>query len=306
MDVTVIGCNGYMGRHLCRSLMAAGHAVHGYDLQKAVAGHTTSYAPLDVRQRTQFEGVRCDVAVCFFLAGLTGTVAGFERYEDFIDTNEKGLLAFLELCRQKGQRPRIVLPSSRLVYRGTQGVALREDAPLAGRTIYAQTKLACENYLQMYAACFGMDFTVARICVPYGFMDASMLAYGTIGHFLKSILERGVVEVFGDGAQRRSLIHIDDLCAFLMALAFLPAASRRILNVGGGEHRSVREIAECLANRFGATVRLAPWTDLYAAVESGDTVFDSAAAESLVKRAYAHSFASWVNSLEPDALRAKA
>ena len=298
MDATVIGCNGYIGRHLCRALQAEGHTANGYDLQNRPFVDVANYEQVDLRDATQLDRVRCDVAACFFLAGLTGTVVSFDRYSDFIDTNEKGLLSLLELFRRKGATCRLVFPSTRLVYRGAKGEALREDAPLECRTVYAQNKLAGENYLQMYAACFGVDYTIIRICVPYGSADASMMSYGTIGHFLKSAAEKREIDVFGDGSQRRSLIHIVDLCGFLVALAFHPKASRRILNVGGGEDWSIREIAERLARHVGASVRYSPWNALFARVESGDTVFDSAAAEALLGRGYAHTFEEWIRGLD--------
>ena len=130
----VLGANGYLGRHLAAHLQSAGHAVTAYDLPSAAAPDGICRRPLDITNSAAFDSVDTNVDALFMFAGLTGTHQGFDEYARYLAVNELGLLHLLDLLRRRGHRPRIVFPSSRLVYRG-RPEPLPEDGSL--RTIAA-------------------------------------------------------------------------------------------------------------------------------------------------------------------------
>ncbi len=234
----------------------------------------------------------------FVFTGLSGTTTGFERHGDYIDVNEKGLVGILEMARGGGPGgPKVIFPSTRLVYRGVAGQALREDAEQDSLTIYAINKRAAEMYLETYRKVFGLRHAIFRICVPYADLLAGQYSYGTIGFFLGHARAGRDIPVYGDGRQRRTFTHIEDLTRQILLATVHPESDGRVYNVAGGDELSIREVAERIAARYHVQVRAAPWPARDLACESGDTVFDSTAIEALTDYSCLHRLDDWLNGL---------
>jgi UDP-glucose 4-epimerase len=148
----------------------------------------------------------------------------------------------------------LVFASSTAVY-GTSRTRLRltEEAAVAPETPYAAAKYACERLLAHAAAQSGTPLLILRPCMVYGPGDASG-AYGP-SLFLRSAREEGIVRLFGDGAERRDYLHVDDL-----AWAAAELMSRRasgLFNVGSGRTHSFAELAAQLERLYGSALRVA-------------------------------------------------
>lgn len=279
----MLGAGGYLGRHLVHALSRRGGEV-------AAPGRD-----VDVRDRDAVARAVSGADVVYHFAGASGTAASFEDPRRFVEANELGLLNALDAVRRDPRRPKLVFPSTRLVYRGAPG-PLPEDAELAPRTVYAVSKLACERYLEAYARAFGVRHVVLRICVPYGEVVAGKRSYGTVGAFLESARAGQELGVYGGGAQRRSLIHVEDLTELVIRAAESPRTDGGTFNAGGPDDLSIREIAAAIAAAYGVRVVERAWDALAERIESGDTVFDSTRLETLTGHACRHRFADWVTS----------
>ena len=292
----VLGANGYLGRHLAAHLQSAGHSVTAYDLPSAAAPDGICRRPLDITNSAAFDSVDTNVDALFMFAGLTGTHQGFDEYARYLAVNELGLLHLLDLLRRRDHRPRIVFPSSRLVYRG-RPEPLPEDAPKESKTVYAANKLAAEGYLQAYHAAFAIPYTVFRICVPYGNRWKGPYSYGTIGAFIRMARDQKAITLYGDGALRRTFSHVQDLCAQIEACVHLPATNGQTYNAAG-ETFSLRQVAGWIAERFGAGVRHAPWPERETAIESGDTVFDDSKIRALLPSPLRFNLRHWIDTAD--------
>jgi len=244
----VIGASGYLGRHMALLLERQGYRNAGYDLGG------DGVVEFDVTRRESFACLDPGLSQIFFFAGLTGTAEGFQAYERFVQVNEIGLLNLLAWMVESGCRARVVFPSTRLVYRGQAGAALREEDPKETKTLYAVNKLAAEAILHAYANAYEIDYTVFRVCVPYGDMFNQGYSYGTVGFFLQRALQGEDLSLYGEGEVRRTFTHVEDLCVRMIAAAALPETSREILNLGG-QDLSLREAATAIAGRFGVGLR---------------------------------------------------
>src|SRR5690606_18112144 len=96
----------------------------------------------------------------------------------FVNVNEIGLLHLLNHLSRFARMPKIVFPSTRLVYKGVKGTPLAEEAEKEFKTVYASSKYNGEQYLRMHSNLFGLDYTVFRVCVPYANLTARALSYG--------------------------------------------------------------------------------------------------------------------------------
>jgi UDP-glucose 4-epimerase len=283
----VFGASGYLGRHLLQALRAAGH--------EAVAPVSPDGTRLDLRDPTSLTGIDWQVDSVFMFAGVTGTTASFARAREFVQGNEQALVNVLEAIRQTPHRPRVVFPSTRLVYRGAE-CALAEDAALEAKTIYAANKIACELLMRAYSNAFHIPSTVLRICVPYGTWLGSVHSHGTLGFFIQQASEHGTIRLYGDGSVRRTFSHVQDLCDMAIHAAQSAACENQIFNLPGDD-LSLLEVATLVAERLGATITFNDWPDMDLKLESGSTVFDASrwlAATGLAPR---HSLARWASSI---------
>ena len=168
MKALVIGSNGYLGRHITRMARDMGWVVSTSDLQENAWDCDPGYRQCDIRRKEDLRKLDWRVDHVYFFSGILETTDSFERYEACIDINEKGLVGALEAIRVRADRlPKIIFPSSRLVYLGGEGV-LGEDSEANSLTLYSVNKRAAEMYLKLYEQVFGLPFTIFRICVPYG------------------------------------------------------------------------------------------------------------------------------------------
>lgn len=274
MRATIIGANGYIARNMLAVNSMAHYA------ETVPCGHSPAhvdgaagYRMVDMAQQADVEQAIDGCDVIFFFAGKTGTVQGFDEPDEFLDTNERLLLHLLSTYRAVVSKAKIVFPSTRLVYKGSER-PLREDAPKEFLTPYAMHKYACEQYLEMYGRQYGVRYCVMRICVPYGTLVRPVSSYGTLDFFLRQARETGQIGIYGEGSYRRTVTYIGDLCHILWQAGLNDQCIDDIYNVGG-EDMSIRELAEHVARATGADVIEKPWPEEARKVESGSTVFNA-------------------------------
>lgn len=290
----VLGAAGYLGRHCVQHLSSLGHQVLGVDLAPSHPDELNAYRALDLTDAGAVAGLDWDVDAVWVWAGRTGTWAGFEDPLSYVRANEGVLLNVLTALAKSVHRPRVIFPSSRLVYAGRPG-PLAEDAPQTALTLYAQSKRSCEAYLAMYANAFGISYTVFRLCVPYGNELGGSYSFGTIGALLGRARKGENLSLYGDGNQRRTLTHVRDAVSWMYRASQLPDSDNQTYNLGGDNH-SLRELAEAIANKTGVNVSYVPWPDRDRLIESGDTVFDSGKLDALLGDANRRRFAEWLRA----------
>ena len=213
-----------------------------------------------------------------FFAGLTGAGASNANEALFTRVNEGGFRKLLKRLSDCGDAaPKVVFPSTRLVYKGANG-PLCEDAETECKTVYARNKLNCEKMLSRVKD--DIPSSILRICVPYGCISSHDYSYGTIGFMLKQAAT-GKIILYGDGSQRRTFTHVVDICRAVRHMASHRECTG-VFNVGGAAY-SLREIADMIALKRSAQVVCVPWPEDALKLESGSTVFDSKKIESVLQ-----------------------
>ena len=278
--IAIFGANGYIGRHLSRHFLGLGMSVDAFDVQPESKVASVYYETCDI----------CDVAfwerfqpqgytAIFFLAGLSGVERSFREAETFLEVNIGGFAALLRRMEGLGEAaPRIVFPSSRLVYDG--GSAVDESSLRRSRSVYAATKVACEELLSAYHDRFGQSYVVLRICVPFGDISDSGYSYGTIGFFMSNVREGKPITVYGDGSCRKTYTSIDDVCD-ISARCIDASVPSGVYNVGGHEY-TLKEVAEMICARTGATWVSVPFPESARRVEMGNIAMDSAKLDAVI------------------------
>ena len=248
-----------------------------YDVQEAFE---SNYKKIDITNPESVADINLNVDYIFMFAGLTGTYVGFDKYQTYNAINEIGLLNLLDAIRKSEYRPKVIYPSTRLVYQGVDK-PLKETDDKETKTIYAVNKIACEGMLQAYMASFDIPYSVFRICIPYGNLLTADYSFGTVGFFIKQAKSGNDITLYGGGNIKRTFTHMEDLCYQVVEGAFNTKSDGEIYNVGG-ETLSLREVAEIVASKFGTKVVDVPWPEKDFRIESNHTYFDDTKIQDLL------------------------
>ena len=278
--IGVIGANGYIGKHIVSYLQRHYDVnVDSYDI--VTECDSPNYHKVDLTDKESIKGLNLDLDYIFMFAGLTGTYNGFNEYQKFISINELGLLNLLDAIKNSEYRPKVIFPSTRLVYKGIDK-SLKEDDLKECKTIYAANKLACEGYLQAYHDSFDIPYTIFRICLPYGNLLSTDYSFGTVGFFIKQAKAGKDITLYGGGNIKRTFTHMEDLCYQIIEGSFHHESNGQTYNVGG-ETLSLHDAAEIIAAKYGAKVTEIPWPERDLRIESSHTYFDDTKIRSLLR-----------------------
>jgi UDP-glucose 4-epimerase len=251
----VTGAAGFIGPHLLRGLATAGSRVEGVDLDlMAVARLAPTMPPgaalrvADARSPAALARLLRDKQFAFHLAAdpdvRNSTAHPFEHF----DRNARGTLEVLEAMR-KADCPRIVLPSTSTVYGDARVVPTPEDySPLRPISVYGASKLAAEALLSGYSSTYGMDAVVLRF--------ANVVGPGSTHGVIVDLVEKlkrdpRRLEVLGDGKQRKSYVHIDDLIAGILTAAARAPRGFSVYNIGSKDTVVVDEVARAVLRAMG-------------------------------------------------------
>ena len=238
-----------------------------------------------------------NVDAVFIFSGKTGTTKSFEDSKQYIELNEIGLLNILNSIINTQYRPKIMFPSSRLVYEGKH-TPIKENDSLEFKTIYALSKINAENILQLYSKTFHLPFTIFRICVPYGNEIDNSYSYGTIGFFINQGLHDKKITLYNYGELKRTFTHINDLVIQIYHLSIIQKTDNEIFNIKG-ETFSLKEIATMIASRLNVNIIYKEWPNFDKIIESGDTIFDNDKIDKTISNnKLNYSFKDWIKNIQ--------
>ncbi|GAA2037116.1 NAD(P)-dependent oxidoreductase [Pseudokineococcus marinus] len=250
--VLVTGASGFVGRHVVRELRAAGAVVSAVDRTEHPDVPTTlgDLRDAGVRERSVVPGL--DAVV--HLAAITSVLGSVEQPAETTDLNVVATAGLLELCRERGVGAFVLASTNAVV--GDVGAGadgrgtITEALPLRPLTPYGATKAAGEMLLSGYAGAFGLRAPVVRLTNVYG---PGMRAKDSfVPRLMRAAAEgRGVV-VYGDGEQRRDLVHVHD-AARALAQAALGWPSGPVI-VGGARSYTVNEMVAAAREATGAPI----------------------------------------------------
>ena len=240
--VLVTGCAGFIGSHLTEELLKNGYDVIGVD-------NFSDYYPRKLKEENlsnalrneNFNFIEADLTN-FDLNGLVEKVdyiiheaaqpgAGKSwgtEFEIYLNNNILLTQKLLEACKGK-KVSKFVFASSSSVY-GDSELPMREGNALRPLSPYGTSKLACESLCYLYWRSYGIPVVSLRYFTVYGRRQRPDMAFH---RFIKAILNKSEITVFGDGSQKRDFTHVTDIVKATIS-AMEIGVEGEVYNIGGG------------------------------------------------------------------------
>lgn len=244
--VVVTGGAGFVGSHLMHYLVKEGAEVLVIDNlfvgKKEFISDRCLFRKLDIRSKEAKEVIRnFEPDVIVHLAAIHYIPYCNENPEETFDVNVMGTRNILETYE-----PELLLfASSAAVYPPLNG-ALSEDlhGPI---DIYGKTKLIGEDLVKLH----NKKAIIARLFNVYGPNDTNP---HLIPEIVNQIKEGKRKIELGNLTPRRDYIHVDDVCAAIVAL--LKHGKESLYNIGTGVEYSVNEVVEVVNEILGEEIQI--------------------------------------------------
>ncbi|MFD0916909.1 NAD-dependent epimerase [Pseudahrensia aquimaris] len=281
MKILVTGVAGFVGAHVARALLAAGHDVVGLDdlnnyydptlkqarLDRLIGRDAIEFHEISIANRAAIDALfaqhRFDRVI--HLAAQAGVRYSLENPQAYGDSNLTGFLNIVEACRQ-AQVAHLVFASSSSVYGANANQPFSPHTPTEHPlSLYAATKKANEMMAHSYAHLYGLPLTGLRFFTVYGPWGRPDMAYFS---FTQKILAGETIDVFNQGQHARDFTYIDDIVEGVVRVAdHIPhgnqnwdaqapdtatsTAPYRIFNIGNSKPVPLMEFIETLEAALG-------------------------------------------------------
>jgi UDP-glucose 4-epimerase len=201
-----------------------------------------------------------------------------------LDVNCRGVINILEAAKRFNRELRLVHVGTSTQLGKLHKRPADELHPEFPTDIYSANKGVSEKYVLIYGNAYQMPVTVVRLPNVFG-PRASIHSpeFTFVNYFIGLALQDKDITIYGDGAQLRNVIYVEDAVSALIRSAVMDQAVGEVLFAVGDEHFSVKQIAENIVKQIGrGRVKSIPWPGERKVTEIGDAVISNEKAKKLL------------------------
>src|SRR3954451_15289784 len=263
MRMLVTGGAGFIGSYFVRSVIAdeyphfVGAEVLVLD-KLTYAGNLANLAPVSGSPRYEFrrgdicsaadlDAVMpgCDLVVNFAAESHVDRSIGGDA-SDFVMTNVLGAQQVFAASLRHGVRT-VLHVSTDEVYGSIESGSWREGPVVGPNSALSAAKAGGDLIARSYAVTYGLDVRITRCSNnsgPYHFPEK------VIPLFVTNLLDGHTVPLYGEGANVRDWLFVDDHCRGIQ-LVLEKGRTGEVYNIGGGRELSNKELTEKLLEATG-------------------------------------------------------
>jgi nucleoside-diphosphate-sugar epimerase len=264
--VLVTGAGGFIGHHMVKYLVDSGHWVRGADIKypEYEPSAAQEFELLDLRRWDNcLQATRGVDEVYHFAADMGGIGYINNHHVDSARNNVLASTHMLEASHVNGVS-RLFFASSACVYpQYLQDVPevkpLKEEdaSPYDPDEGYGWEKLFTEKLCQYYQEDYGLETRVARFHNVYGplgsYDDGREKAPAAMCRKVALAKSGHEIEVWGDGLQTRSFMHVDDCIEGVYRL--MHSEHRQPLNLGTDRLVTINGLVDIVSKIAGKTIK---------------------------------------------------
>ena len=268
MKILITGGAGFIGSHLADRLLEKGEEVFAIDDLSSGSLKNVDHLQDNPRFHLVVDNVLHEAVMnelvfkcehIYHMAAVVGVKQIMNRPVETLETNVKGTEMVLKLANR--HKKKVLIASTSEVYGkvmdGDNCSLLTEDTDrLMGSTTKRRWAYACSKALDEFLALAyyeekKLPVVVARLFNTVGPRETGQ--YGmVIPNFVQKALINKPIVVHGDGSQSRSFTHIADVVEALIGLMVEPRAEGLVVNVGGTEEVTIKELALLVKEMAGS------------------------------------------------------
>ena len=308
MNILVTGAAGFIGFHLCLSLLKHQNKVVGIDNINDYYDTNLKKDRLAILQKDKnFSFIKADLADkeainkafdetsfdrVINLGAQAGVRYSLQNPDAYINSNVVGFLNILEACRHH-KTAHLVYASSSSVYGMNTSMPFsvhdNVDHPVS---LYAATKKSNELMAHTYSHLFGLPTTGLRFFTVYGPWGRPDMAPFL---FTSAILEGRPIKVFNNGKMKRDFTYVDDIVEGVVRVTDLipqsnpnfdssnpdpsiSSAPYKIYNIGNNQPVELLKFIETIEEKTGKKAE-----KIFMPMQAGDVVATYADVSDLMK-----------------------
>ena len=255
--ILVTGGSGFIGSHIVEKLLSKGFEVTILDNLSSgrwenISHHQNNemfhFINGDIRDLNVIKQSLKGQEVVFHEAAITDVSFSIENPMITNEINLTGTLNLLKSCLDADVK-RFIFASSASVYGDTSAPPLREDMKLNPKSPYAVSKIAADNYVQLFYKLYGLETIILRYFNVYG--CGARIDQGVISVFINRILNNQSPIIYGDGEQTRDFINVEDVADANILSLYAKKGIGEIMNIGAGFPTSINQIVKLLLENMG-------------------------------------------------------
>lgn len=247
----VTGGAGFIGSHLCKSLLDDGYKVICVDnlstgseknIDHLNSNKNFTFKRLDVVQEWSSVG---EIDYIFHLASPASPVDYQNLPEETALVNSMGTIGMLKQARVHGAK--FLLASTSEVYGDPLEHPQKEtywgnSNSFGPRSCYDEGKRFAETMTYIYINKYNLDARVIRIFNTYG-PKMKKDDGRVVSNFINWAIRNESIRIDGDGSQTRSFCYVDDLVVGIKKAMFTSGTRGEVFNLGNPEEFTVKELA---------------------------------------------------------------
>lgn len=189
---------------------------------------------------------------------LASTVDNYNVLTDpYIDmnTNIRGTIHLLELCKELPKKPKFVFSSTFFVYGNQyekQHKPITEESPTDPLALYPATKLCAEHVIKLYGKLYSIPYLICRFTNVYGEHESfANKKKGALNYLIMQAIRGETLPIYKGGNFYRDYVHVSDVVEALLFLDRKNSINDTYL-IGYGEPVLFKKMIDYLINITGS------------------------------------------------------
>ena len=255
----ILGGSGFIGGNLARALVKRGERPKILTRPSfSISNIEDILDQVDIVYRDFMDDVALrdatkGVNTVFHLISTTFPSSTTESSIYDVLSNLLPTIRLVEVCIANGVKKIVYASSGGTIYGEPKEIPISEDHPLIPESLYGQSKLTIENYLNFYSRSMGIDTSILRISNPFGPGQKILGVQGIIAICMGCAYYNRVLKIYGKGDAVRDYVYIDDVVDAILLSVENKGSS--IINVSSGKGSSVMDIVQMIEEISGRVVQ---------------------------------------------------
>ena len=282
LTALVAGGAGFLGSHIAKSFLNAGCKVIVVDgLLEGSGGRMEHLQPIlnriefiesDIRDADKISDV---IRGSHIVVDCMAWTSHLKALSDPVYDLRLNAESHLHLLKHLHSEQKIIYFGSRSQYGVPDVSVINEETSMIPVDIQGIHKLAAESYYRVYSRT--RELNVISLRFPNCFGENQPVQgedVGLVGGFIRDLLDKKLVEVFGS-RRRRALVYAPDLAEVVLRLSRTTIRGFSAFNIKGKDIH-IKSLVELLIELIGhGAYQLTPLPANITAIDVGNAVFDN-------------------------------